>query len=137
MCKTHLGVNSMDDKKRGGKIIFILILLTIITFLLTILINSLFFKHEEGLVYRTKSGHCYHSYDCSYLKSIIPIGIEQAKKKGLYACSRCEGIPEDVIEVNDYSISFVIAIALEFVVGFLVLIILSRRITEKNNVDKT
>ena len=37
----------MDDKKRGGKIIFILILLTIITFLLTILINSLFLSMKK------------------------------------------------------------------------------------------
>jgi hypothetical protein len=41
-------------------------------------------------VYKTKTGDKYHAFGCRYLKkSCIAISIEDAKKEGLSACSRC------------------------------------------------
>lgn len=40
-------------------------------------------------VYRTKTGKCYHKDGCSYLKSKIPISLNDAQEKNLKPCSRC------------------------------------------------
>ncbi len=40
-------------------------------------------------VYRTKSGECYHSQGCTYLKSSIEIDLNDAKRIGLKPCSKC------------------------------------------------
>lgn len=44
---------------------------------------------DDVTVYRTKSGECYHSQGCSYLKSCIETTLSEAKSKGLRPCSRC------------------------------------------------
>lgn len=46
-------------------------------------------KHSVT-VYGTKSGSKYHSAGCSYLKkSSIPMSLDEARRKGLTPCSRC------------------------------------------------
>ena len=44
---------------------------------------------NDATVYITKSGKCYHSQGCSYLKSCIETTLSEAKSKGLRPCSRC------------------------------------------------
>lgn len=78
----------------------------------TILINSMFFRHEEALVYVTKTGECYHAGWCHYLKSIIEIGLEEAKKAGYRACSYCHGSSTETIVVDNYPVSFLITAVL-------------------------
>lgn len=46
--------------------------------------------YAENTVYITKTGECYHIAGCSYLKSSIPISLEDAKDKGYRPCSRCK-----------------------------------------------
>lgn len=46
--------------------------------------------HADETVYITKTGECYHIAGCSYLKSSIPISLEDAIAKGYRACSRCK-----------------------------------------------
>lgn len=46
--------------------------------------------HAESIVYITKTGECYHIAGCSYLKSSIPISLEDAISKGYRPCSRCK-----------------------------------------------
>ena len=41
------------------------------------------------IVHCTETGDCYHSAGCSYLKSDIPLTLEEAVKMGLRPCSRC------------------------------------------------
>lgn len=76
----------------------------------------MFFKHTEPLVYVTKTGDCYHSLGCGYLRSIIPIGLEQAKKAGYWACSACDGEPTGTIEVNNYPLAFGILVLIAIVI---------------------
>ena len=45
--------------------------------------------NSENL-YCTKTGKCYHRSDCPYLKSKIPISLDDALKSGLRACLRCD-----------------------------------------------
>lgn len=45
---------------------------------------------DNVTVYRTKSGECYHSQGCSYLKSCIETTLNDAKSRGLRPCSRCK-----------------------------------------------
>jgi hypothetical protein len=41
-------------------------------------------------VYITKTGKCYHQAGCQYLsKSCIAVTLEEARKRGLRPCSRC------------------------------------------------
>ena len=84
-----------------------------VTIILTLLLNALFFKHEEELVYVTDTGDCYHSYDCSYLRSVNPIGIEQAKKQGYRMCSRCGGETYGIIIVDNYLAAGAIVVLIE------------------------
>lgn len=44
----------------------------------------------KTIVYRTKTGECYHRENCSYLRSSIPITLEVAVAYGLRPCSRCK-----------------------------------------------
>lgn len=46
--------------------------------------------YAETIVYITNTGECYHIEGCSYLKSSIPISLEDAKARGYRACSRCK-----------------------------------------------
>lgn len=43
----------------------------------------------DETVYVTKTGEKYHVYTCSYLKSCIPITLEDAVEAGYTPCSRC------------------------------------------------
>jgi hypothetical protein len=61
--------------------------------LLLISICFLLFSTEtkaDYIVYVTKTGECYHIEGCSYLKSSIPISLEDAKEQGYRACSMCK-----------------------------------------------
>lgn len=88
----------------------------------TFLINDLFFKHEEPLVFITRTGERYHHKSCSYLReSSIPIGIEEAEDKGYSACSRCKGKTSGSIIVNNYTLSGCITILIGMGIAFLVL----------------
>ena len=93
-----------DEQKRKIIIYVVVILVTLV--LGTLLFNVIFFQHEEGLVYVTRTGECYHTSWCFYLKSVIKMGIEQAKKSGYRACSYCHGTPNGTILVNNYFASF-------------------------------
>ena len=44
---------------------------------------------NDYIVYRTATGKKFHRAGCSYLKSEFEITVEDAKKTGLTACSRC------------------------------------------------
>lgn len=101
----------MNDSKK--KILKMVIIFLSVTIILTLLLNALFFKHEEELVYVTDTGDCYHSYDCSYLRSVNQIGIEQAKKQGYRMCSRCGGEAYDIIIVDNYLAAGAIAVLIE------------------------
>lgn len=58
---------------------------------------------EEPKVYVTNYGDCYHSSDCSYLRSSrVAKGKDKAKEQGYRACSRCYGIASGTIEVTYY-----------------------------------
>lgn len=46
-------------------------------------------EKQSVTVYGTKTGSKYHRAGCSYLKSSIPMSLEDAKRKGLSPCSRC------------------------------------------------
>lgn len=41
------------------------------------------------IVHVTVTGECYHRAGCGYLKSDIPISLEEAERKGYRPCSRC------------------------------------------------
>ena len=43
----------------------------------------------DTIVHITKTGECYHSAHCSYLKSDIEITLYEAHKAGYRPCSRC------------------------------------------------
>ena len=45
---------------------------------------------NETIVYRTRTGKKYHTYGCSYLKSIIETTVSEARQMGLEPCSRCD-----------------------------------------------
>jgi endonuclease YncB( thermonuclease family) len=47
-------------------------------------------KRTEETVYITRTGAKYHRSGCHYLKSIIPISIDDAKKRGYSPCSICK-----------------------------------------------
>ena len=47
-------------------------------------------KDKDTIVYGTKTGEKYHKSGCSSLsRSKIPMTLQEAKSKGLTACSRC------------------------------------------------
>lgn len=111
------------NKKRIIKIIVIVAAIIAITVIGTLILNDIAFKHEEGLVYRTRTGDCYHTIGCGYLRSQIPMGIEQARSSTLRACSRCGGIPKGTIEVNNYPAAVAIVFLIEIVItiiGFVI-----------------
>ena len=57
---------------------------------------------REPKVYITNTGEFYHSKDCHYLQSKIPIGLYQAKERGYSACSYCGGEPDGYYSWEDY-----------------------------------
>ena len=94
------------NKKTLIKIIGIVTICISITVALTFAINT-GFKHEEPLVYVTRTGEKYHSSGCGYLwASSIPRGLNEAKKVGYTACSRCGGKASGTITINNYGASF-------------------------------
>ena len=111
-------------KKQIIKAVIITALIIAVTILSPNVINAMAFRHTEGLVYRTKTGECYHSSGCGYLwKSAIPMGYEQAKTSSLRMCSRCGGEPKGTIVVDNYGLAFGITLLVEMGVAFVVLFI--------------
>ena len=92
----------------------------------TLAVNAMFYRHEEPLVYVTNTGECYHSFGCHYLKSVNPIGLEQAKEKGYRSCSYCHGEAQSVIEVNEYGKSFGVLFGITAIGGFVIFILWSK-----------
>lgn len=123
----------MNDKVKKVFInVGVLTLIILSVWLLTLLINFVFFRHYEPLVYRTEYGECFHAEGCQYLyNSKIPIGLKQAKNVGLYACSVCNGASKDSILINGYGESLVISIIIFFVI-IAILGVLSDRIKRRN-----
>ena len=101
------------NKRVLKSVIFAFIFLIVFTLLL----NALFFRHEEGLVYVTDTGDCYHALSCHYLKSINAIGIDKAKAQGYSACSYCHGKYVEQIVVNNYGAAFGITIVILLILG--------------------
>jgi len=63
----------------------------IFSFLIVLLFLSTSINaYADETVYITKTGECYHIEGCSYLKSSIPISLEDAISKGYRPCSRCK-----------------------------------------------
>lgn len=61
-------------------------------FLLSVLLLSSLAAYSYNgdiTVYVTASGSCYHRENCSYLKSRIPLTLEDAVEQGYRRCSRC------------------------------------------------
>ena len=111
-------------KKLIIKTVVIIALIIAVTVICTNVINAMAFRHTEGLVYRTKTGDCYHAPGCGYLwNSAIPMGYEQAKASSLRMCSRCGGEPKGTIVVDEYGKAFAITLLVEMGVAFLVLFI--------------
>lgn len=57
----------------------------------------------DTVVYITKTGHCYHRENCTYLKSCIPTTLQSALDNGYDACSRCKP-PREVDSVGKTNI---------------------------------
>ena len=57
---------------------------------------------QEPKVYITNTGNYYHSTDCHYLQSKIPIGLYTAQERGYSACSYCGGKPDGYYSWEDY-----------------------------------
>lgn len=112
-----------EDTSKIIKIIIAIMLAITLLICLTFIINT-GFKHEESLVYITRTGSCYHSADCGYLwSSSIAIGKNQAIDKGYRACSRCGGKSTETITTNNYGASFGIALLVEMISAFIGLFI--------------
>ena len=46
-------------------------------------------EYTSETVYVTNTGECYHKDGCGYLKSKIPISLNDARSQGYRPCSRC------------------------------------------------
>lgn len=57
---------------------------------------------KQPKVYITNTGNFYHSTNCHYLQSKIPIGLYDAKERGYSACSYCGGEPDGYYSWKDY-----------------------------------
>ena len=78
-------------------------LLALVVFVFNVSITTVAAENKttEPRVYITNTGSFYHSADCHYLHSQIPIGLYQAKRRGYAACSYCKGEPDGYIEISD------------------------------------
>lgn len=63
-------------------------LLTILI-LVSLLSSVAYAASGDTIVYRTKTGECYHTKNCSYLKSSYELTLQDAVNRGLRPCSRC------------------------------------------------
>ena len=73
---------------------------SLLTFFCVLAVASfayVFVSRQQGtqrgtvVVYRTRTGSCYHNVDCYYLsESKISISLEDAKRMGLRPCSYCD-----------------------------------------------
>lgn len=106
-------------KKDVKRTIIVILIFAVVTVLLTFLINKAFFEKKEGVVYKTKTGECYHSAECTSLKTKIPVKYETAKKSVLRPCSVCGGEPEWVTIGTNYPTSVLIALFIDVIVYFL------------------
>lgn len=103
--------------------------------ILVVLINAMFFAHEENKVYITRTGNCYHSCACQYtIKSCKAIGEQVALKYGYTRCSVCKGRSQEKIIVNEYGLSVAIVGLIAFACGISYLIYAdNKRKINKNN----
>ena len=98
----------LNRKRVIHALVFVALCVAVIV-ALTFIFNVAF-KHDEPLVYITRTGHKYHNESCAYLwASAIPIGKDEAVKKGYTACSQCGGKSCGIIVVNNYGVSFAIS----------------------------
>ncbi len=103
---------------RITKAVLIVAVTICITVFGTLILNDLAFRHTEGVVYKTKTGECYHASDCGYLwNSAIPIGEEKAQKSGLRRCSRCGGESSGIMVVDNYPLAACIVVLSESAVA--------------------
>ena len=103
------------DSKELIQQFFMVICWIFITAVFVYLVNLLFFRHNELMVYKTKTGERYHSGDCGYLHSSkVPIGLNQAIEEGLSKCYLCGGKASGIVEVNSYDAAFIIVLIIEF-----------------------
>lgn len=56
---------------------------------LTLASSTVYASNGDTIVHITSTGECYHKAGCSYLKSDIPITLEEAVARGYRRCSRC------------------------------------------------
>lgn len=75
-------------KARRNSIKKIIILLTMFYLILSVKISAIA-DNGETIVHVTKTGECYHSAGCGYLKSDIEMTLKEAIDKGYRACSAC------------------------------------------------
>ena len=57
----------------------------------------------DTVVYRTKTGKCYHTANCSSLKSSIEVTLQEAINKGLRPCSKCNPPTLDAVIIEKQS----------------------------------
>ncbi|MEA4947085.1 MAG: hypothetical protein VB058_05930 [Oscillospiraceae bacterium] len=69
---------------------FIALFLSIVLLVGAVLPIFVFADNGDTTVYITKTGECYHSYGCQYLKkSCIAISLSDAVNQGYRPCSKC------------------------------------------------
>lgn len=103
---------NISEKKLGIQVVGYMVLCMIAATVFTFVVNSIF-KHDEPLVYITRTGSKYHSESCGYLwASEIPIGQYEAENSGYTRCSKCGGQSNGTIAVNNYIASFCISVAI-------------------------
>ena len=126
------------NKKTVIIVVCVLTICVAVTAALTFVIN-ISLKHEEPLVYITRTGSKYHSRDCGYLwGSAIPIGMGDAIKSGYTVCSRCRGVAIGTITVNNYDEAFGISalIVISLVLcAFLIYIIRHSQCLKQKNIE--
>ena len=47
-------------------------------------------EETQEIFFRTYTGKAYYKENCYYLKSKIPISLNEAKIRGLHPCSKCK-----------------------------------------------
>ena len=79
----------------------------------------------EPRVYVTNTGDCYHHSSCGSLyKSSIPMGRDEAREKGYFACSRCGGRSNGTITTT-YKIKEEVPFGAKHVIGQILLAVLT------------
>lgn len=77
-----------ENANRRKSVITILAIISMLVFFMVLSMNT-YADNGDSIVHITRSGDCYHSAHCSYLKSDIEITLYEATKAGYRRCSRC------------------------------------------------